>query len=75
MKEMEIHLHIWRNNKSATMIHSPGASLPPPKRSIGCVEMMSAATTVQGNPVMPIVADFRVAVPDYVTYERRIEQH
>ena len=57
------------------MIHSPGASLPPPKRSIGCVEMMSAATTVQGNPVMPIVADFRVAVPDYVTYERRIEQH
>ena len=57
--------------KSATLIHSPGASLPPPKRSIGCVEMMSAATTVHGNPVMTIVANFRVAVPAcYVTCER-----
>ena len=27
---------------------SPGASLPP-KRSIGCVETMSATTTVQGS--------------------------
>ena len=43
------------------MIDSPGASLPPPKRSIGCVDTMSAATTVHGNLAMLIAADFRVA--------------
>ena len=43
------------------MIDSPGASLPPPKRSIGCVDTMSAATTMHGNLAMLIAADFRVA--------------
>ena len=43
------------------MFDSPGASLPPPKRSIGCVDTMSAATTAHGNLAMLMIVDFRVA--------------
>ena len=43
------------------MIDSPGESLPPPKRSIGCVDTMSAATTVQWNIAMLIRVAVRVS--------------